>query len=457
MRTASDSVSPISATENPIPRVPGLPLLGNVVELWRDPLGMFDRALPYSQDVIEYRFGPFRYLLANTPQAAEHVLIKSAKRYIKSANYNALRLVLGNGLVTSEGSYWRRQRKLAQPAFHHRSLVGFLNTMARCTQEAIAGWQPGQSIDLHQEMTALTFRIVGLTLFSTDLAQDAKSMGWAMDHLLRFANDRIESVVKLPLWLPTPANRRYAKALSVVDGMIYRIIEARRASSQTHNDLLGLLMAATDESGSDRMTDLQLRDELLTLASAGHETTTNALTFTLYLLSKHPEVEARLVEEVQSVLGDRPPDLQALSKLEYTERVIKESMRLYPPVWVLEREALEDDDICGYTVPKGTIVMVAPYAMHRRAELWKDTTRFDPDRFLSEQEGARPRGAFLPFGAGPRVCIGNAFAMMEAKLIIAMLMNQRRITLPEQTTAKPEAGITLRARLSHPATVFPRN
>jgi cytochrome P450 len=285
----------------------------------------------------------------------------------------------------------------------------------------------------------LTFRIVGLTLFSTDVEDAADEIGRALGYLLAWTNERSARLVQVPLWIPTPANVRFARAKKTFDDLIYAIIRERKAGTPK-GDLLDMLLAA------DAMPEQQLRDELITLAAAGHETTANALSWTFYLLSKHPDVERRVRAEVEEVLGDRPPSLDDLPKLAFTERVIEESMRLYPPVWALERQAVGEDIVGGERVRPGTIVMMSPYAMHRDPELWENPEGFDPDRFLPDAKKARPRYAYIPFGGGPRICIGNAFAMMEAKIVLALAVRKFRLELIPGQRVEMDPSITLRPK-----------
>ena len=427
----------------------GVPILGSVLDVWRDPLGFFVRGARDHGDVVQFRFGHYRYVLLNDAEAVRHVLIDNAKSYQKSRNYDGLRLVLGNGLVTSEGDFWRRQRKLAQPGFHKQRLAGFANTMAECTEEMIAGWDTGGPVDLHAEIMALTLRIVGKTLFSTDLAGDAAAVGDAITVGIKHANDYAESVIRMPPWLPTPNNLRFKHAVRILDGMVMRIIEERRKSGHEGDDLLGMLMSARDDEGHG-MTDRQLRDEVMTLVVAGHETTANALAWTFDLLSRHPDVDRRVYAEARAIdgvlgIGDLP-------RLPYTLRVVSEAMRLYPPVWVFEREAIVDDVIGGYSIPKGTVVAVSPWSLHRNPRYWENPEGFDPDRFSPEAIEARPRCAYLPFATGPRQCIGNAFAMMELQIVLATVARSFRLSLVPGATSVVDPKVTLRPRDGLPMT-----
>ena len=394
--------------------------------------------------------GPFRLVLVNRAEDVRHVLVQNRENYRKSPSYQILKSVLGNGLVTSEGEFWRRQRKLAQPAFHHQSLAGFAETMARLTGELAESWSSAPEVrDIHDEMMRVTLRIVGHTLMSTELGEDASDISDALREVLRFANE-LEAFLFLPDWLPTPGKRRAARAVAVLDTIVYRLIEQRRVSGEPGRDLLGMLMAATD--GDESMTDLQLRDEVMTLILAGHETTANALAWTLLLLARHPEVVERLRAEVDTVLGGRLPALADVGALAYTEQVIKESMRIYPPVWMIERQAIADDALGEYRIPAETLVGISPWTLHRDPAVYPEPERFDPDRFAPEAAAGRNRYSYLPFGGGQRTCIGNAFAMMEAKIILATLIDRfdfqlfskRKVELDPSITLRPKHGIRMK-------------
>jgi cytochrome P450 len=426
------------------PGPPGLPIAGNVFEAWRDALGLMTKAARCGE-VAELRFGPFlRYHVLSGAAGIHHVLKTNAKNYVKSRNYAGMKFILGEGLLTSEGEFWKRQRRLAQPAFHHARLAGFAETMSCLTGEAISGLRAGQ-VDAHAEMMRLTFRIVGATLFSTDVAAHADDVGTALDVAIHWAQAYAEQVVRLPPWVPTPANLRFRSALATLDRLVCGIIAARRDSGADPGDLLGMLMSVRDDAGQ-AMSDRQLRDETMTIVLAGHETTANALAFALHLVARHPEVERRLQREADAVLGGRPVRFEDLPKLEYTERVIEESMRLYPPAWCFEREALADDRIEGFAIPKGTMVAVCPFTLHRSEKYWPEPERFDPDRFLPERAEGRPKEAYLPFGDGPRVCIGKAFAMMEAKIVLATVASRMSVAPASHRELDLEPGITLRPR-----------
>jgi cytochrome P450 len=437
------------------PGPPGLPYVGNLVAMWGDPLAMLLSARARYGDTHKYWFGPYRYVLIHKPDDIRRVLVTHHEQYPKSVNYQVLKMLLGDGLLTSEGALWKRQRKLATPAFHHARLVSLFESMRSSTNDMLARWERtelGRTFDLHHEMMRLTFRIVGQTLFSTDLESEAAVMRDALSIALKSANDYMEAIVRVPRWIPTPRNRKNAEAHRTLDDLMHKIIDERRGEPEKHHDLLSMLMMSTDESGTERMTDQQLRDEVMTLVLAGHETTANALTFAFYLLSKHPEVARRVRSEVQARVGDREIGFDDLPKLEYTGQVIDEAMRLYPPAWLYERQATVDDELDGYFIPKGTIIAVCPWTLHRHPDYWDNPEGFDPDRFAPAAVEARPRYVYLPFGGGPRTCIGMGFAKMEAKIILASVLRRVRLDLlPGQkleldplVTLRPKNGLPMR-------------
>lgn len=441
----------------------GIPWFGSTLRAWNDPLDLFLESQATYGDIVRFRFGPFTYYLVNDPDVVKHVLVDNPKGYTKSRNYLGLKLVLGDGLLISESDHWRRQRKLVQPAFHRERLAGFARSMSECTRATIDRWQielaegASETTDIHEEMMRLTFRIVGLTLLSADVDGSAKEVGKAMDVAMHWANDYAEALVRLPPSLPTPANLRFKKAMKTLDDVVFRIIAERRAvASATKSygdDLLGMLMEATTEEGSG-MDDQQLRDELITMVLAGHETTANLMAWTFYLLSKHPEIERRVREEAERVLGDRDATLDDVKGLEYTKMVLEESLRLYPPAWAFERQAIAPDQLGPYPIEAGSIIGFSPYVMHRHPAFWENPEGFDPERFSPERAAKRPRYAYLPFGGGPRTCVGNHFAMMEAQIILAMIVRDFRmelvsshpVVLDPMITLRPKHGIKMRRR-----------
>jgi cytochrome P450 len=444
--------SPQVALTTAIPYAPGPRgglVFGSLFDARRDPLAFFQKVIEEHGDFVALRFGPVRYFLVNDPDGARHVLVDNQKNYKKSRYYQGLKLVLGEGLLTSEGDFWRRQRRLAQPAFHKERLASFVSTMASDTAALLERWsrtEAASPIDIHHEMMGLTLRIVTRTLFSTDTDAEADAVGQAMTVAIDHVNEYADALIRIPPWVPTPRNLRFSRARRTLDALVLRIIDERRKAREKPNDLLTMLMSAQDEETREQMTDRQLRDEVMTLVAAGHETTANLLTWTFYLLSQHPGATARLKGELASVLGDRRPSLEDLPRLVFTRAVLDEALRLYPPAWIFEREALADDRIGGYRVRRGTNVAICPYTMHRHRAHWDDPLKFDPDRFSPARAGSRPKYAYIPFGGGPRLCIGNTFALMEAQIILAMVASEWTLALAPEHRVELAPSVTLRPR-----------
>jgi len=416
----------------------------NLREYARDPLGyLSDRAREYG-DVVGLRFmGQNLYLLSD-PDLIEYVLIENNRNFTKTRILKRNRRLLGEGLLTSEGEFWRRQRRLAQPAFHRKSVAAYGEVMVTYAKRSLEAWRDGQTIDVHEEMMHLTLEIVAKCLFDADLGARATDVGKAMKVALEnFSSQR--RLVRIPRGVPTPHNIRFEMAARSLDEIIGAIIEGRRKSGEYRGDLLSMLVLAEDEDG-ERMTDKQLRDEMMTLFLAGHETTANALSWTFWLLSLSLNAEAKLAEELERVLGDRTPTMSDLSDLPYVERVVKESMRLYPPAWVVGREAIAECEIGGYRMPAGTTALMSQWVMHRDPRYHENPERFDPDRWTAEYAKALPRFAYFPFGGGPRQCIGAGFAMTEACLLLATLAQRFRMDLAPGQRVEPYASITLRPK-----------
>ena len=439
----------------------GYPILGVLPQLRSDPIGTFLRAADRYGDVVHLKAGRYHGFLLTAPPDIKHVLQDNARNYHKSPLYERLRDSLGNGLLTSEDSFWLRQRRLAQPAFHRQRLTAMAETMVSCTEQRLERWEHiasnGETIDFVAEMMALTQAIIVRTMFSTDLGATAEVVNRTWPIINRRIGETFWST-KLETTLPLPANVRFKRALGELDAVVYRIIAGRRRSQRDEADLLSMFLSARDEETGAGMTDRQLRDEVMTMLLAGHETTSLALSWTYYLLSKHPDSEQRIAEEIDRVIGHQRPAFAHVDQLIHTRRVLDESLRLYPPAWGFSRLALGDDEIGGYRVPKGSIVFLIPFVIHRQPKLWPDPGRFDPDRFASDRESARPRFSYIPFGGGPRGCIGNQFAMLEAQLIVAAIAQRYRIELvPDQNiraepliTLRPSPGIRAKLNFRHP-------
>lgn len=413
---------------------------------------VFDRNLIYARFLFLHSF------LVNRPEYIEHVLLTNHRNYVKSLFVRRmLGPLLGNGLVTSEGEFWRRQRRIAAPAFHHKRIATLVDTMSTSTAALVARWQGRREpFDVAAEMMALTLDVITHTMFSANVAADTEHVRNLMRTFLEHARPSVLDLFGMPEWLPRRHPRSVTQAIAAFDALIARLLTARRAEEQERDDLLAMLLAARDPETGEGMTDVQLRDEILTIFLAGHETTANALSFTWYLLAQHPEAEAKLHAEVDRVLGGRMPGFADLADLKYTGMVFEEAMRLYPPVHTISRTAVGEDLIGGVRVLPGAIVSISPYVTHRNPHLWPDPQRFDPDRFLPEQVAQRHRFAYLPFGGGPRICIGNSFAMAEAQVIIASVAQRFRLRLAPDHVVQPIGLLTLRPKEGVWVTLDPR-
>src|SRR5882762_3216350 len=408
------------------------------------PLEYFSKLAREHGDVAGIRILNFKTIFINHPDTIEEALVTNARKYTKGRVLRANRHVFGEGLLTSEGEFWLRQRRLVQPAFHRARIASYAAAMVEYTQRMLEGWRDGEERDAHQEMMRLTLQIVGKTLFDADVARDAQEVGKSLELLLEIgANFR--RAIFVPHWLPTASNFRMKKEIAQIEKILYRIIGERRASGRDAGDLLSMLLAAQDEDGS-RMTDRQLRDETITLFLAGHETTASTLSWTWWLLAQDPVVEAKLHAELDAVLGDRVPTLDDLPGLIYTGHVITESLRLYPAAWGLARLVVEDHEIAGYPVTKGMGVAMAQWVVHRDPRWYDAPEEFRPDRWEGDLLKRMPKFAYFPFGGGPRQCIGNAFALMEASLILATIAQKFRLRLVADHPVEPLASITLRPR-----------
>jgi cytochrome P450 len=440
----------------------GFPIVGMLPQMRSNPIRVFLAAADSYGDLVHLKVGPYHGYLLSTPDDIKHVLQDNYRNYHKSPLYERLKESLGEGLVTSEDSFWRRQRRLAQPAFHRERIAEMVDAMVEATERTLDRWElfaeRGETIDLVAEMMDLTQRIIVRTMFSTDLGPAAE----VVKRTWPIVNQRIGDTfwaTKLETRLPLPANRRFRRALHELDTVVYRLIDQRKRSGDDRPDLLSMLLSARDEETDERMTDRQLRDEVMTMLLAGHETTSLALSWTYFLLSTRPDVDQRIVEEARQVIGSRRATLGDAERLTYTRMVVDEALRLYPPAWGFSRLALANDRIGDYRVPAGSLVFIIPFVVHRRPQLWPDPERFDPERFTADRVAARPKFAYLPFGGGPRQCIGNQFAMVEASLVLAMIAQRYHVHLtPGQhiaadplITLRPKPGIRVRLVARSPA------
>ena len=433
-------------------------LLGSLRRVQREPLELLREGFREHGDVVRYRFATTRALLLAHPDHIRHVLHDNHRNYDKhNVDYAMLRRLLGNGLLTSDGAFWHRQRRLMAPMFHRQRVAGFCNLMVDSTLEMLERWdalaQSGEPFDVAAEMARLTLAIVAKALFSADVSGDAEAIGAALTEVNRQLGEF--SLLDMFKMIPTPRKRRFRAAVSALDQVVGKIIDQRRHTAHRNQDLLSMLLEAVDEETDKGMTPRQVRDEVLTLLLAGHETTANALAWTWYLLAQNQEAEERLHREIASVIGERAPNALDLPQLTYTRMVIEESMRLYPPAWAISRNAIGEDEIGGYRVARKTNIIICSFVTHRHPAFWEEPERFDPERFSPERSEGRPNFAYLPFGGGPRICIGNGFAMTEAQLVVATMAQRYRLRLAPGHPVELHPLITLRPRHGMRMTLHP--
>ena len=444
-RWSALSSSRATAKLPPGPR--GVPFFGEVFKPRGDAIGYLSRIARDYGDIVFVRFLGVPMCLISRPEYIESVLTTQSHNFEKSKDYRALRRVLGAGLLTSEGEAWRRQRRLIQPAFYHERVEAYAEVMVEYTERMVASWQDGQTRDVHADMMRLTLDIVAKTLFGADVSREAEDVGASLHLLMGRFMKQAGYAFLLPSRIPLPTTWRILRAVRRLNQVIYEIICKRRASGQRSSDLLSMLLDAQDEHGAV-MTDRQLQDEIMTLFLAGHETTATALSWTWLLLAQNPDVEAKLATELQCVLGGRVPGVCDLPRLSYAELVLKEAMRLYPPVWVIGRRALAPFHLGEYQLPARTNVVMLQYLMHRDPRFFPEPERFDPERWRENDPryASLPRFAYFPFGGGPRVCVGAGFGMMEGVLLLAAVAQRFRLSLVSDQTIEMLPSVTLRPK-----------
>jgi cytochrome P450 len=431
-------------TKQNVPGPKGNILFGHAGDYSKDALKFEREMFERYGDVVAIRFANMKVFMMRHPDHVHQVLVSEASKFHKSPVYRmVLGRFLGEGLLTSEGSFWRRQRSMTQPAFHTKRIGSYGDVMVEYTDRLMDEYQPGAVRNINQDMMRLTLNIVSKTLFDAEMDANAGRVNEALTAVLHASNETMNSGFIIPQWVPIPRNRRMAKAVRELDAIINEIITERRKSNDDKGDLLSMLLQTEDADG-ERMTDKQVRDEAVTIFLAGHETTANALTWAWYLLSQHPEIEAKLHEEIDNVLAGRTPTLTDLRQLEYTEMVLKEAMRLYPPVPSIGRQAIEDVEIGDVHVEKDRIIMISPMVLHNDPRWWDNPNEFRPERFAKGSEEPRHKHAYLPFGGGPRVCIGNNFAIMEGVLVLAAMAQRYQMRFVADNPVIPNAAITLR-------------
>jgi cytochrome P450 len=420
-----------------------------VWRLLRSPDGWLD-FLTWCQrqygNVVYFRFLTAPACLINDPAGIEHVLVTHSRNFTKSMDYRALSRVLGQGLLTSEGEFWKRQRRLVQPAFFRDRILSYGGLMTSYTARLMETWQDGEVRDVHHDMLRVTLEIAARSLFNVEIEGDAGTIGRALTVVMD-QMPKLAGFAFLPDWVPVPGLGAFRRALADLDHIVFGIIRKRRASGEHPGDLLDMLLDARDENGAG-MSDLQLRDEVMTLLLAGHETTANTLSWTLYLLAQNPERQARLEAEVRTVLCGGAAEAAGLDRLPYLQMTLMEAQRLYPPAWAIGRKALQDFEVSGFRIPAGTNVVVSQWVLHRDPQFYPDPERFDPERWREESAGRRtlPKFVYLPFGAGPRACVGASLALTESALVLATLMQRFRFSLASAEPVKAFPSVTLRPK-----------
>ncbi|MDP4220451.1 MAG: cytochrome P450, partial [Bacteroidota bacterium] len=411
-----------------------------------DRIKLLKRTGSRDPNIVSTTLGERELVLINRPEYIHEVLVEQADKFHKSKEFKFyVKPLLGNGLLLSEGEEHKRNRRLVAPAFIHRRIRDYAEVMTEYTSRIISEWKDGEVIDISREMMRITLAIAGKTLFGSEVGGEADEIKQKLTFLNRYADEQLRIPIHVPLSWPTPRNNRVRSAIATLDAIIYRMIAERRASTTDTGDLLSILLLARDEDDGGGMTDKQVRDEAMTIFLAGHETTSNGMSWMWYLLAQHPDIQSRLQAEVRA-LGSKRIALEDLPRLPYALQVFKEALRLYPPAYILTRTPTEDVFIDGYRIKKGAIVMISPYLLHRKEENFPEPEKFDPDRFSAENEKSIPRQAYLPFGAGPRVCIGNQFALIEAHLVTAMVAQQFSVELSDSEPVEMEPLITLRPK-----------
>lgn len=452
----------LNTSTRPMPCPPAKPILGHMTDFRGDMLGFLRRLAKDYNELVHLKLAHINVCYLFEAELVREVFVRRAKEFSKAdINVHIFRKVFGNGLVISTGSFHAQQRKVMQPVFHHHRIQGYAPIITDYTAELMRGWRAGQMIDFHEEMMKLTMYIVGKALFDADmdsLEDEAQTVAEAIASNQKWLEKEFWLGFKVPFWLPTRGNRQMRRNNVALKEVLQPIVTAHRANPDQHKDLLTMLIAASEaERGEGGMSDEQLMDEVINLFSAGHETTSNALTFALYLLTRNTAVLRKLQAEVEGVLAGRAPTLDDLPALMYTEMVIKEAMRIYPPVWALQfREVRENTTLGGYQLKKGMIITAPIFGLHRNETYFPDPERFDPERFAPERAAGLPRYAYLPFGAGPHVCIGAQFAMMEAKLILAMLVQCFEFELADGYVFELEPQVTMSVRHGLPVRLVGR-
>jgi len=458
MSDATLSAAHVRPALPPGPR--GQFIFGSLNDYRRDLLGLYRTAARDHGDIARITFFGQDTFAFSHPDYFKYVLQDHNKNYRRNEFLNSIvRLFLHDSLFTADGDDWLSRRRLMQPAFHRQRIAGFGGLMADAAQATLAEWDArpdGQRVELDQAMMAIALRVAGQALFSVDLHGEESALGRAFTDMSEILNYRMGNPFQFPAWVPTRSNRLYTRTHRALDDKIYAIIRARRASAEEHNDLLGMMMAARDADTGEAMSDATLRNEVLVMMFAGHETTAVTLGWAFYLLSQHPEVEAKLHAELDSVLAGRAPAIADLPNLPFTRRVVDETLRLYPPAWGIARQQVAPAEFGGYLLPANASLTLVINNVHHDERFWDHPERFDPDRFTPERSHGRHPFAYLPFGAGPRQCIGNQFALTEAHLVLAAIAQRYKFRLVEGHPVQPRPVFVLRTSHGLPMTAHRR-
>jgi cytochrome P450 len=433
----------------PATRVPpsskGHFVFGNLGDLRQDALAFFTRTAREFGDVASFRVGPRRSVLVSHPALIEEILVTNARSFTKHSGARMLKTTLGNGLLTSEGPFWLRQRRLIQPSFSRERIATYAPVVVDLADRAGSTWKDGETRDVHADMTRLTLEIIARSMFGADVSEQAVVVGEAVAELAAAQVRRFQSFFRLPPVLPTRANLRRRGAARQIDSILYDIIRKRRESKEAGDDLLGILIRVADADDGSRMTDQQLRDEAITLFLAGHDTTALTLTWGLYLLARHSEAARALEKELDEVLAGRAPTAADIPRLRYNDMVIREILRLYPSAYVVGRAPIKAYEVGGYTVEPGGTILMSQWVVHRDPRWYDEPEQFRPERWADTANSTRPKFSYFPFGGGPRICVGNHFAMMEALLVLATVARNWRVSVPEgEAPVAPKPQITLR-------------
>jgi len=448
--TYSQSITQPIHLPKAIPVTKGLPLVGSLPQLLKNPFGFLKEARATYGDIYELNAGVSKILMLNSPRQMQHIFVDNVQNYRKGGGmWDAIRVMLGNGLVVSEGGFWLRQRRMMQPQFHRQRIAGLNELMVSAINEALDSWEShanNEDFDMAPAFNQLTMKVVTRTLFGTGL--DASEMD-KVSEALAYAVDYIIKAIafnSLPSWMPAPGRRKFKKAIEQIDETVYKIIATCRADGGASNHLLAMLLDMVDDETGEGMTDQQLRDEVTTLFLAGYETTSVALSWAFDFLSHHPDMMEKLQTEVDTVLGGQLPTMEDLHKMPYSRMILQETLRIRPPAWQVMRTAIEDDEIDGYQIKAGTNLVALMYMCHFHPDEWDDPETFDPERFSPDRSAARHKLAWMPFGAGQRMCIGKDFAMMEGQLALAMVAQRYKITKINDRPAEQQLAATLRPK-----------